>query len=84
LTLFVLELDHINSKQASALIGVAPINKESGRFKGHRKTQGGRPQVRTVLYMGMMSAMQSNPAFKATYQRLLAAGNLKSCHYCMY
>ena len=71
------ELGYINSKQASALIGVAPMNKESGRFKGHRKIQGGRPQVRTVLYMAMMSAMQSNPVFKATYQRLLAAGKPK-------
>ena len=71
------ELGYINSKQASALIGVAPINRESGRFKGHRKIQGGRPQVRTVLYMAMMSAMQSNPVFKATYQRLLAAGKPK-------
>lgn len=71
------ELGYINSKQASALIGVAPMNKDSGRFKGHRKIQGGRPQVRTVLYMAMMSAMQSNPVFKATYQRLVAAGKPK-------
>lgn len=71
------ELGYINSKQASALIGVAPMNRESGRFKGHRKIQGGRPQIRTVLYMAMMSAMQSNPVFKATYQRLLAAGKPK-------
>lgn len=71
------ELGYINSKQASALIGVAPMNKESGRFQGQRKIQGGRPQVRTVLYMAMMSAMQSNPVFKATYQRLLAAGKPK-------
>ena len=71
------ELGYINSKQASALIGVAPMNRESGRFKGHRKIQGGRPQVRTVLYMAMMSAMQSNPVFKTTYQRLLAAGKPK-------
>ena len=71
------ELGYINSKQASALIGVAPMNRESGRFQGHRKIQGGRPQVRTVLYMAMMSAMQSNPVFKATYRRLLAAGKPK-------
>ncbi len=71
------ELGYINSKQASALIGVAPMNRESGRFKGHRKIQGGRPQVRTVLYMAMMSAMQANPVFKSTYQRLLAAGKPK-------
>ncbi len=71
------ELGHINSKQASALIGVAPMNRESGRFKGKRKIQGGRPQVRTVLYMAMMSAMQANPVFKATYKRLCAAGKPK-------
>ena len=71
------ELGHISSKQASALIGVAPMSRESGRYKGHRKIQGGRPQVRLVLYMAIMSAMQSNPVFKTTYQRLLKAGKPK-------
>ena len=71
------ELGYINSKKASALVGVAPMNKESGRFKGMRKIQGGRHQVRTVLYMAMMSAIQSNPIFKETYQRLVAAGKPK-------
>lgn len=71
------ELGYINSKQAAALVGVAPMNRESGRYKGQRKIQGGRAQVRTVLYMAMMSAMQSNPVFKATYQHLLAAGKPK-------
>lgn len=71
------ELGYISSKQASALVGVAPMNRESGRFKGLRKIQGGRHQVRTVLYMAMMSAMQCNPIFKETYQRLLAAGKPK-------
>ncbi|MGF1685129.1 IS110 family transposase [Photobacterium japonica] len=71
------ELGLIANKQAAALIGVAPINRESGRYKGKRVIQGGRAQVRTVLYMAMMSAMQCNPVFKATYQRLLAAGKPK-------
>lgn len=71
------ELGYINNKEASSLVGVAPMNKESGRFKGMRKIQGGRHQVRTVLYMAMMSAIQSNPVFKATYQRLVAAGKPK-------
>lgn len=71
------ELGYMTNKQASALIGVAPINKESGRFKGQRKIQGGRHQIRTVLYMAMMSAIQSNPTFKETYQRLVAAGKPK-------
>jgi len=71
------ELGYMTSKQASSLVGVAPMNRESGRYKGQRKIQGGRHQVRTVLYMAMMSAIQSNPVFKEMYQRLVAAGKPK-------
>ena len=71
------ELGYINNKQAASLVVVAPMNRESGRYKGLRTIQGGRPQVRTVLYMAMMSAMQCNPVFKTTYQRLIAAGKPK-------
>lgn len=71
------ELGYITNKQAAALVGVAPMNRESGRYKGLRKIQGGRAQVRTVLYMAMMSAMQCNPVFKSTYQRHLAEGKPK-------
>ncbi|MCR9394748.1 IS110 family transposase, partial [Vibrio alginolyticus] len=71
------ELGFITNKQASSLIGVAPITRESGRFKGKRLIQGGRSQVRTVMYMAMMSAIQCNPVFKATYERLLTAGKPK-------
>lgn len=71
------ELGYMTNKQAAALVGVAPMNRESGRFKGQRKIQGGRHQVRTVLYMAMMSAIQSNPVFKEMYQRLVAAGKPK-------
>ncbi|MGS0683345.1 IS110 family transposase [Shewanella sp. 125m-7] len=71
------ELGYITSKQAASLIGVAPMTKESGAYKGKRVIQGGRAQVRTVLYMAMMSAMQCNPVFKATYQRLLGQGKPK-------
>ncbi len=71
------ELGYISNKQAASLIGVAPMSRESGRYKGKRVIQGGRAQVRTVLYMAMMSALQSNPVIKATYQRLLAAGKPK-------
>ncbi|EGR1514562.1 IS110 family transposase, partial [Vibrio vulnificus] len=71
------ELGYITNKQAASLIGVAPITRESGSFKGKRMIKGGRMQVRTVLYMAMMSAMQCNPVFKETYQRLLAAGKPK-------
>ncbi|WP_415668830.1 transposase, partial [Vibrio tubiashii] len=68
---------YITNKQASSLIGVAPIVRESGRYKGKRIIQGGRTQVRTVMYMAMMSAIQCNPVFKTTYERLLAAGKPK-------
>jgi transposase len=71
------ELGYITSKQASSLVGVAPMNRESGLYKGTRKIQGGRHQVRTVLYMAMMSAIQSNPVFKAHYNKLVAAGKPK-------
>lgn len=71
------ELGYMNNKQAAALVGVAPINNESGRFKGKRKVQGGRAQVRTVLFMAMMSAIQCNPVFKQKYQQLLTVGKPK-------
>lgn len=71
------ELGYLSNKQAAALVGVAPINRESGAYKGQRRIRGGRPQVRTVMFMAMMSAMQCNPVFKATYQRLLKAGKPK-------
>ena len=71
------ELGYISNKQAASLIGVAPMSKESGRYKGLRKIQGGRPQVRTVLYMAMMSAIQCNAVFKSVYRRLVDAGKPK-------
>jgi transposase len=71
------ELGYITNKQASALIGVAPVNRESGIYRGYRKTRGGRSQIRTVMYMAMLSAIQCNPIFKATYKRLVASGKPK-------
>ncbi|OFC72758.1 IS110 family transposase [Alteromonas confluentis] len=71
------ELGLLNSKEIAALVGVAPMNKESGRYKGKQVIQGGRSQVRTVLFMAMMSAMQCNPVFKRTYNRLVEAGKPK-------
>lgn len=72
------ELGYMTSKQASVLLGVVPMNRESERYRGQRKIQGGRHQVQTVLYMAMMSEIQSNPVFKETYQRLVAAGKPKN------
>ena len=71
------ELGLMNSKQAASLVGVAPMNKESGRYQGRRRVQGGRAQVRTVLYMAMMSAIQCNPVFRRKYQQFLEAGKAK-------
>lgn len=71
------ELGYINNKQAAALVGVAPINKESGTYQGKSKIRGGRHQIRTVLFMAMMSAIQCNPVFKSVYQRMVADGKSK-------
>ncbi len=71
------ELGFINNKEAAALVGVAPINKESGIYNGHRKVRGGRHQIRTVMFMATMSAIQCSPVIKATYNRLVDAGKPK-------
>ena len=71
------ELGYITNKQAAALVGVAPINKESGSYTGKSKIRGGRHQVRTVMYMAMLSAIQCNPVFKSLYHRLVADGKSK-------
>ena len=52
------EMGDLNKDQVAALVGVAPINKDSGRLRGKRRVQGGRENVRTVLYMATLSATQ--------------------------
>lgn len=71
------ELGRISHKQASALVGVAPLNWDSGIFRGRRAIWGGRSQVRTVLYMATLSAVRCNPVLRAFYQRLVAKGKAK-------
>jgi transposase len=71
------ELGAVDRHRIAALVGLAPINRDSGRSRGQRHIQGGRPQVRAPLYAACMSAIQHNPALKAFYQRLLAAGKVK-------
>jgi transposase len=71
------ELGRLNRKQVAALIGVAPLNHDSGRHRGRRRIWGGRARVRAVLYMGALSATKWNPVIKAFYERLLAAGKEK-------
>lgn len=71
------ELGKLNSKEVSALAGVAPFNKDSGQSKGKRETWGGRAQVRTALYMAVLAAKKYNPALKNFYDRLVSKGKLK-------
>lgn len=71
------ELGMLNNKQIAALAGLAPINRDSGRMKGKRRIQGGRPSVRTTLYMATLSATQCNPLIREFYQRLVAEGKHK-------
>jgi len=68
------ELGHIGDAQASALVGVAPLNRDSGQFRGQRHIHGGRAPVRRVLYMAALAATQHNPILKAFYQRLRERG----------
>ena len=71
------ELGTLNRRQIASLVGVAPINRDSGKMRGHRTVWGGRARVRQVLYMATLSATRSNPVIRAFYERLCAAGKAK-------
>jgi transposase len=71
------ELGSIDRKKIAALVGVAPFNNDSGRFRGKRRIKGGRPTVRTVLYMATISAIKCNPVIKSFYRHLLEKGKVK-------
>lgn len=68
------ELGKLRKNQASALVGVAPYDKESGNMKGKRSIAGGRVRVRCALYMATLSAIRYNPVIKECYQRLVQKG----------
>lgn len=68
------ELGQANSRQIAALVGVAPFNHDSGRYRGRRIVWGGRAKVRSVLYMATMTAVRFNPVLKEFYERLLNTG----------
>ena len=68
------ELGSLSRHQAAALIGVAPLNHDSGTRRGYRAIAGGRRRVRNVLYVATLSAVRSNPAIKEFYRRLSASG----------
>jgi transposase len=70
------ELGTLNRKQLAALVGVAPLNQDSGRQRGRRCIWGGRARVRAVLYMGALVATRHNPTIRAFHKRLVAAGKL--------
>lgn len=71
------ELGKLNRRQVSALVGVAPLNRDSGKQTGRRSVWGGRSAVRSTLYMATLSAISWNPVIKAFYERLVARGKRK-------
>lgn len=70
------ELGQLSRQKIAALVGLAPFNRDSGRFRGRRHIFGGRSDVRSVLYMAALSGIRFNPALKAFYDRLIARGKL--------
>ncbi len=71
------ELGQLNRKQIAALVGVAPFNRDSGRYRGKRSIKGGRSKVRSALYMATLVATRFNPMVKAYYEHLLKQGKMK-------
>ena len=71
------ELGQISGKEIAMLAGVAPLNRDSGKFRGRRTTWGGRSSVRAVLYMAAMCARRFNPVIRTFYERLVDNGRPK-------
>jgi transposase len=71
---YVPELGTLNRKQIAALIGVAPLNRDSGAMRGRRTIWGGRSYVRSALYMSALSGVRWNPVLQTFYERLRQAG----------
>lgn len=71
------ELGRLDRKQIAALVGVAPLNRDSGKMRGKRTTWGGRAKVRCALYMAALVASRHNPVLATFYQRLVSAGKAK-------
>jgi transposase len=68
------ELGHLSRRKIAALVGVAPINRDSGTLRGRRTIAGGRSAVRTALYMAALVASRANPVIAVYYAKLRAAG----------
>lgn len=71
------ELGRLDRREAAALIGLAPINRDSGQMRGHRAIAGGRASVRKVLFMATLAAARWNPAIRSHFQQLTARGRPK-------
>jgi transposase len=71
------ELGTLSRHQIAALVGVAPLNRDSGRFRGKRMVWGGRARVRAALYMAALTASRYNPIIKAFYHRLCEVGKAR-------
>lgn len=71
------ELGCASSSRLSALVGVAPMNHDSGSHRGLRFIRGGRANVRAMLYMAVQTAVKWNPALKVVYERLVGSGKAK-------
>jgi len=71
------ELGKLNRRKIAALVGVAPLNRDSGTMRGRRTVWGGRAKLRAVLYMAALVASRRNPVIAAFYQRLVDAGKAK-------
>jgi transposase len=71
------ELGQIDRRKIAALVGVAPFNRDSGAWRGHRMIGGGRASVRNVLYMAALTATRRNPVIAAFYERLIGRGKPK-------
>jgi transposase len=70
-------LGELTRRGIAALVGVAPLNRDSGVFRGQRSVRGGRSSVRAALYMGALAAVRSNPPVRAFYERLVSKGKPK-------
>ncbi len=71
------ELGALTDRQAASLLGVAPMNRDSGRMRGKRTIRGGRHVARSVLYMAALAAIRHDPKMRSFYRRLVAAGKPK-------
>jgi len=71
------ELGRLTRREIASLVGIAPFTRQSGKWKGKSMIEGGRPSVRSALYMAALSAIRCNPVIRAFYRHLLARGKPK-------